>query len=617
MNNGRKYLLDLALIRSEGIASRCSVINETNLLNCFNISYDTTEGRVCCSYPTITLGELSALSKLDYEKRVLHFIDKNIDEEETKIDLFNSATFNEPCSEYYCKLNEDFLVYKFLTGIRIIDVGTSNGVIEYKVYPINNNPDNYNWSLSPTFLNLNQDSTYVAVIRDNINGEIVCEYQKNISLQLLNPSTTEAPTEKIVSINNLNSFTCGSYSQFSSIISVNPQIADYQKIDLCYSINLIGVNDGYSCITLKCKSNTDSYVIFDTIDVKNSVVNEENLITLNKGDSVCYDIGIIRGLYGSESSVSFNLINVDGLNTTPTSIDLTKCSEYRVCYIPPQPITISFGTPVNGSPANGVDYNYGLLLLSNPIPINECISINFSGDSESILGSSCYAIYCKQNNTTNFIKIYENCNTFIQPQISPQVTIKTGDILCYSSTVVSVYDGSSSISTYRINDVSSSVGVNPTIGVNNQISISNSKPSLNVSVNVCKLSDTINGPARVSQGFINLSPVLNSDIQCVNVDYYATLNHVGNAGATINLGCRANGQSSFIDIPNSLLQSHSGMGQFNNSFIMKRGDCVCYCLVAVDVSGGASSSITLDTVNGMCGVVATINNLKQSDSISN
>ena len=196
-DNARKYILNVGSIISCGL-SACTTFEEYNVLDAFTV----TTGGTTCSFSCLSLNELKNISLPEYDNRINHFFEYiGLEECTLKNNLLTGATFYNPDCDIVCKLNPNFLVYRFLDGVRIVNVGEANGEVEYIAYPMNDDPSGYTWQTNGTFLGLDLSKTYVFKIRDNLNSDIICEYQQQISLPLLLPSTTVTLTPVEISLN--------------------------------------------------------------------------------------------------------------------------------------------------------------------------------------------------------------------------------------------------------------------------------------------------------------------------------------------------------------------------------------------------------------------------------
>ena len=175
----RKYCMNVTEAMACGVGSYGEALT-FSMLNTFTITGDTT-----CVYPTLTTNQLQSLSTIDYDERVLAFLDYlDVGDNDIKDSLYDEATFDDPdCSNLFCLLNEHFLVYRFLDGFRVVNVGYANGVIQYKAYPEGDDPDNYSWQNSGTFINgIDMNLVYVIEVRDWYNNTEVCKVTNQITI---------------------------------------------------------------------------------------------------------------------------------------------------------------------------------------------------------------------------------------------------------------------------------------------------------------------------------------------------------------------------------------------------------------------------------------------------
>lgn len=191
MGFARKYILNVTNYQSYGIGAN-AVTTAYNLVNAFSGVTDTGSGTTY-SYSAITHGYLGSMSVSDYNQRVSDLLSfAGIDTTNQRGILQTGAIVDDPsCPAFPCQLNSNFLIYRFLTGVRIVNIGTTYGTAEYAVYT--GSSSGVTWSSIATFLTLDPTVTYTAAVRDNLSGEIICEYTKTFIWNNLIPSTTTLP----------------------------------------------------------------------------------------------------------------------------------------------------------------------------------------------------------------------------------------------------------------------------------------------------------------------------------------------------------------------------------------------------------------------------------------
>lgn len=170
MDNSRKYRLDIVNYGSFGIGSRSETF-EYNMLD----EFITSNGVV---YEPISFYDLRVLNKIDYDKRVSDFL-STIMIEDANI-LIEKSTYDSDECQYFSQINPEFIIYKFLNRMRIIDQGKTNtdGVLYYS-FSTTNTP---NWALSNTSTDLPIGKYYVSV-GEMINGNIMFQETKEFDLK--------------------------------------------------------------------------------------------------------------------------------------------------------------------------------------------------------------------------------------------------------------------------------------------------------------------------------------------------------------------------------------------------------------------------------------------------
>lgn len=217
MGFARKYILNVTNFTSHGVGAD-ALTTQYDLTAAFSGVTNTGSG-TAYSYLGITVAALGTMSIEAYNQRVTDFLSySQIDTNTQKNNLLTEAIVEDPsCDLYPCMLNNNFTIYKFLTGVRIINIGSTYGVAEYAVYIVpppsptsttsttipttatttttTTTATPIAWTTNPTFLNLNPAATYIALVRDNASGEIICiTPPKTFIINNLIPSTTTTST---------------------------------------------------------------------------------------------------------------------------------------------------------------------------------------------------------------------------------------------------------------------------------------------------------------------------------------------------------------------------------------------------------------------------------------
>lgn len=607
-DNARKYILNVGNIISCGV-SACTTFQECNLLNAFTV----TTGGTTCSFSNLTLDDLKSLSVPDYNKRINYFFEYvGIQENRLKNTLLTGATFHNSDCDVTCKLNSDFLIYRFLDGVRVVDVGEANGEIEYIAYPIDEDPSGYTWQSSGTFLGLDLTKTYFFKIRDNLSGEIICEYEKQQSLPLLLPSTTVTLTPVEISLDEtVRNTAAGSCFSYSEAIST-PELTSGQRVSVIYETNVNYFGGGNACMAIYCQRPVDSgYVEYDcytetgvgSFEMKNDV-------------DWCFRIVADTPIVGASAQADFCLNCVNGLGTTTPSIDPGNCSLSVSNCVQPVNVTASTCTTSCSSPTSGVCYKNGCIDFDQPIPEGNCMILQMSATT-NVTGpaDACVTFYCKPNGSTD-LPVQIN-KTFGGVTCTPTIIARYGDQITYNVTVAAVDPGTVADARFCIDSANGSYGVNTYISPDNCVSASESTPLTPVTVSVCSQNNTTTSPASCDaemNGFINAPSIGSGDYVRVNVCVDVLRpNGFGN----LTICCQPNGSSSWFTV-----SSRSTTGDEIVTFDMYQGDVICYCgvlsalaLPSSDTFGHAC--LCLDSVVGYGGVSASINPTtnKQSDTI--
>ena len=74
MAKGRKYILNSSSVVSYGLGTSTGTTTQCSLLNSFTVTGDTIP-RTTCTYPLITVEQLETLSDIDYDNRVIDYLD--------------------------------------------------------------------------------------------------------------------------------------------------------------------------------------------------------------------------------------------------------------------------------------------------------------------------------------------------------------------------------------------------------------------------------------------------------------------------------------------------------------------------------------------------------------
>lgn len=610
--NSRKYKLIVKKLQTCGLITG-GTVNICNITNPFTFSVNGTS----CSYQKITTNELASLSRNDYCQRVVDYLNYlRIETISSKNKLIDESSFYNPEYDVTCKLNSDFTVYRFLSGVRVINVGTPVGIVEYKAYPLGDDENNYSWQKSKTFLNINLNETYIFKIRDVVNDTILCEYEKTILISSLVPSTTVALPPKTISIFNtgINNPASGVNYNQSKIIS-NPTLSEGQCVKVNYMGRAQAFGGGQSCVDIFCKGLGDNaYVKIDDVNETCSDDTIQGNFIIDSNTCACYNVVVQTPTCGSIGEACFKLTSVDGLNTTQPII----CSDKNEIFIsiskPPQDVDILLSCINSNSPTPGVYYENGLLDFSPSIPEGNCVCVDLSAVTMSCgsgaFGDICFI--CKKDGLTSFEKLCQintNCDRII-PAI-----VCHGDQICYKLTVFADHPGTCATAKICIDSVNSSIGVNPTIAGNNLRCETIFTEPTPLTVSMCKTSDFSPVPEICAHyGFINGgSSLLTNQVLCVN--YSALASIVGNNESCVVLGCKPKGNTTYTKIRE--INNLNSDGETTGTITIRKDDLICYHLYTyIPTLGQSTSCIRLTSVTGTGGVSPTINPNKCSDCAS-
>jgi len=522
MKNARKYILNLSDVMSCGIGSEHNNSIQYNMLDEFNITYNTTPP-ISHTYPEITTEDLKFLSVLEYEKRVIDYIDvMEIDDTYEKEFLFNSAVVEEEDCTFYCQLNPNFLVYKFLSGIRVVNIGKVNGIAQYRVYPSSANPDDYSWKTNPSFLNLDQNGTYNVEIRDYFENDDICKFVKLVSMPLLIPSTTINIQNKLIGLNEISSNETNTYSYKNGCIEITDPLTINEKVSIDYVANITAIGEGEASVHFTCQPNGTIGFENHTY-ISNLTPNSPRTgsIDMCYGDIVCYNVMVQDASYGSNLEANFCLTSVNGLGTTYPSIDVANCSVSVSKSIIPLQTEVSFDYVTGCSTT--VHNTIGVMAFSNPIPDGQCVTIDLIGTNMRENDASSYTVIkCKPDGGSQYLSYYEFDGDSVQPQ-TPTLVVCGGDSVCYDVTVLLYSEESPVTSTADVSlcieNVGGSFGVNPmitTVTSGHTITDSISSFTPDIILSVCRNTNEGIVP---SNGYINLTPPLTSSAQNINTHF--------------------------------------------------------------------------------------------------
>lgn len=624
--NARKYKLNVCNLISKGIGVSGTTKNY-NILNGFNY---VTNTNVSCSYDTITIDELKNLNEPEYKCRISDFMDYlGIENPNSREKILTGSSFYDEGCDLDCKLNPDFIVYRFLDGVRIINVGEAKGELQYKAYPVGDNSNNYNWSTNPTIFNINLNDIYVFEVRDYYMNAEYCKVSRTISLPTLVQSTTFEITNNVIFIDEQNSGQYQDRCYSTGLISISPTLNFGQKYK--FDFNVISDFGGNGCGDLKLfctKCGTSTPVEIYDYKLPENGLTSQGTVSVSDGDVISYEMNSCAPSFGDCSETEFKLSSVNGLNTINSSIDLGQCSVSTVVNKPRENVDI-FVRRLN----TGTNAASGLICVDPLTPTNEYVDIDLCANAVSCLGgSSNVEFYCQPNGATTSIQLFNNSHNNSQPYLTT-IRINRGDAITYELNSIANNNGSCATSEFNITDAIGSNGVIPTIRPSGGSyycgsgdSYTNEINQRDVTVSMCNQTDNETISERDVSGYINVDPNLIGN-ECVSICYCGTLlETTGDADACIRIYCQpSTSTSSTIIVNESISVPHNDpITCFIDGTITYRpGDTLCYRLYArgEDFSGGVPSTdlvvgrsiLCLNNVTGYNGVNATINTNKCCD----
>ena len=514
MGNSRKYNLELTTSYSKGLGTYVINSAQHSLLEAF----DTHDAQ----YSQILTCDLQKLSNLEYNYRVSDFLESTNVEHNQRPQLLSGATIiNDPLCNVFCYLNPNFLVYIFLTGVRIIDAGKANGVIQYLV-----SGDTYNsgWQSSPTFLNLDPNGVYTIAIRDYVDGNatntksainpnptyesyVACEYSRIVSIALLIPSTTAQPIEKMVRlmptyvIDNeiVNSIGDAPYSLSvnNGDIVVNPPLIQGEGIILGYSLNATAWGGVAKISCYHCGQYTENY------DLAEFGFNlpKQGTIPLCFGDTISYGVNACETVYGTNTSASLSLTTVESFGniTIAPAIDFSTTPINVSASLSTINVNVDLKRCYYNEPSAYSRNVIGTIDFTPNIPTNQHIDVTVLAQTNNISGGgwSCIDFYCN-----GFMLFQDHIdNTMpLQPQSITLYNIKASDTLCYNINLNAPNLGDNPFASLCISNLTSSVGIIPNKDtVFNCDNISLINEPIPIEVSLCNQNRTDYN----SNGFIN------------------------------------------------------------------------------------------------------------------
>lgn len=609
MNSARRYILNVSNVISCGVGTSYTNPVQCNVLNGFCVG----DGGSVCVYPEITTEELRSLSVLDYEKRIIDYIDTlKIDSDITKERLINEAFFFEGDCET-CGLNPNFLVYKFLSGVRVINIGNVSGIAQYKLYPNTANPDDYSWQTNPTFLNLNQNEVYNVIVRDVVQNIEVCRVDTIISMSLLMPSTTLIPQDKIIRLNQISVGNTSNVAYETGCIEIVPPLQPRETLRLDYIANAYVAGGGASCVQFTCKpEGSSTFVDYRCMTDDNTLYPSTGSIFMSYGDTICYNVTAYGETYGSRSEANYCIASIDGLGTINPTIDSTNYIVEIQKNISPVCTVVGFSNGIGNATTTRCTYN-GVIDFSEQIPEGQCLVLELSAVT-SVLNNGLSTIsFSRRNDSASPYITYCTVSSNDPQPMLPELIAYGNDEFCYDITLDVPLVGDGAYACMCVNNMIGSLGVVPILDedpTKTLVSVHYQRTATPLQVSVCRVNST----STSANGYINLEPLLTSTNQYVSS--ILNINQIAADGgsASIEFYCRPSNSSSF-----NLISDYCAFESTVNeslNIVHRSGDVICY---RHSINGNSSSIIDstfeLSYVSSSSDISPTINVNKCRDNL--
>jgi hypothetical protein len=338
MGFARKYILNVTNFTSHGVGAD-AVTTQYDLTSAFSGIRNTGTGDAY-SYQAITVASLATMTIQAYNQRLNDFLSySQIDSGTQKNNLFSEAVVDDPsCDTMPCMLNNDFTVYKFLTGVRIINIGETYGTAEYAVYVVPATTTSTTtsaptttttstttapivWTTNPTFLDLNPSLTYIVLVRDNLNGEIICVTSpKTFIINNLIPSTTTTSTTTSNVSTSTTTSNVSTSTTTSNVSTSTSTIAPVTKYVMWNDAPTALINDIFEqswetgLVVVPAMSIGDSFV------VKFEAETETKLVTGILTDNICASSSVCLVGTGTPLASAESVIT-DSISAPPTVIE--------------------------------------------------------------------------------------------------------------------------------------------------------------------------------------------------------------------------------------------------------------------------------------------------------
>ena len=614
-DNSRKYNLEVSSLISYGIGATGATY-QCSVLQAFSVNIDGST----CNYPAINTEQLGLLSVPAYEERVSDYLEYiNIESDITKQRLIEEAQDNEPECDNPCALNPDFLVYRFLEGVRVVNIGTVRGVAQYRAYEVGADPSGATWQENGTFLNLDITKTYIFDVRDYFEYAEYCLVSRAISLPALVPSTTYTPPQVTVYLDEVNAGSSGTLDYetgfvCATVVGSGAPLSGVQRVQINFNGVAEASGDATTFAELKCQTaGSGAYNSIYRID-NTDLSPQTGSFIMNAADKVCYQLQTLVPTCGSCACTCIDLTSVNGLSVTIPTINIGACCVDITCS--KFPLTVAVETEQSSSSSTSTSCIQNGRFLFNNLTGATAVAVGQSIDVElcarvsvTNLGTGSATLYCKPNGTSTFQTLITHTQANSQPRIGT-ITVRHGDCLCYRLTTGVAQAGATATSEFCINDLDATYGIAPVIGLPKSDSISQSAPAVPFVVAFCRTVNLDSPDISRKAGVINARDASNNTLsgtQSIRVSYNASSfrsNTFGSGLAYVRLTCQTGGVGGFAQV----FDYEDGEGD-SGYFFIRANDVLCYCLVAdvhLDNNTITASQFELTGALGGGGISASV-----------
>ena len=446
----------------------------------------------------------------------------------------------------------------------------------------------------------------------------------------MTPSTTATLTPKLARLYeithgvNLDSYGC--YDFRTGCFQLDPSLGSGECLSISYTAiaQLLCSNNsiGCACVELTCKkSSCTSFEILSCL-TNNDSSPVNNSFNMCYGDIICYNVYscVGAGSYGTVSTASVRMTDVNGLSTILPTIDNSSCLSSVNASIPSLNIEVSFTNTVCTEPQPYFSAITGCINFNPVIPTGYFVDVEFSAVTEtSGLGTSNISFYTgtteSQCIVVGDLYISSSCT---QPQ-TPTLRVYGGQYAHYKASIGAESVGSSGSTSLCINDSVGSFGISPTISTtpaNNCISAVIINEATPVQFSVCNQTRV----PEETTGYINTDiPIPAGEYADISIGYAFELQSLPDYNyVEITLYRKPEGAASFLpEVSDDSFSCPEG-GTFNIRYCS--GDCYCYYMYVAAPEDEVGGEMTMDEILGSTsGIIASINQsaFKYLDFVSN